>query len=184
MDISGIGRLLRIGVAVTVTSLVAVACGDSGSGSEPNVQPASPSVSTEQRDPLEGRWAQNGVTCAERRAAALDAGFTASEWTMVQKEVGEELCVVHDELAFEDGQIVAFSAGVVAWEGQYELTDGSIVATDALDQFTLRYSLDDDSLTFEVVDLTLLQNPDRRERTIGLVIWTAGLEAAPYARVG
>jgi hypothetical protein len=183
MDISGIGRLLWIGVAVTVTSVVAVACGDSGSGSETNVQPASPSVSTEQGDPLEGRWAQNGVTCAERRAAVVDAGFTASEWTMVRKEIGDELCVAHDELAFQDGQIVAFSGGVVAWEGQYELTDDSIIASDAVDRFTLRYSLEEDTLTFEVLDLTL-QNPNERQRTIGLVIWTAGLEAARYARVG
>ncbi len=179
------GRSPRILLIASLAALALAACG--GDSQEPRADGPSPvgrptgTASPSATDPLEGEWVQEAVSCTERRAAVLDAGYAPSDWTMVQEEIGQELCVAHDRIAFGGGRILASSGGEVAWEGTYELAGDTIIAEDPADEITLRYTLDQDTLNLELVELAP-RTPDDKAKTIGSVIWTAGVQAAPYTR--
>ncbi len=180
------GRSLLTMLVASMAALALSACG--GDTEAPRSEGPSPvgrpteTSSPSATDPLAGEWLQQGVSCSERRAAVLDAGFTPSDWTLVQQEIGrEELCVAHDRIAFGDGRLVATSGGEVAWEGTYEVAGDTILAEDPADTITLRYTLDQDTLSLELVELAP-RDPNEKAKTIGSVIWTAGVQAAPYTR--
>jgi hypothetical protein len=177
-----------IRAAAILIALVAAACGagtvpPSEVPSSRPVATASPTAapSASPLSPLEGTWATDVITCAEKLVALHEAGFTdaqitESDWSC--SEAGREV------IRFYAGRLLSFNHdGSVGWDGKYRIVDDETfeAGDNGTYYISYHYVLEGDLLTIRMIE-------DNRPDEPGPGFWgeriaqTAGYNTAPFTR--